>query len=269
MDESGTPKDQCMVVGGVLVHEHLAWPLAQAADELADAVPYPARGQEIHTDHIRTGKKTWRGVPAKVREETLAHIANLLTDERWRRGGYPPVLFAVAMAKSSMEESRARGRDPIERLYEEFFARCNAYMRRLAQDGDSHRCLPILDESGKIEERLQTLMQIWRVRGATTSARIDRPLAGFADVPVFVDSRATRLIQLADFVCHTVYRHYITGYETREFKQILQGFDRQGDQLHGLTHLTWGYYDCACPACASRRQRRQRSTDGSRTGQRW
>ena len=246
MDESGTPADQYMVVGGVLVHEHDTWPLSRAVEAIANDVPPPTQGAELHADHIRVGKKSWRSVPRHVKADTLIRMSDLLVNKRWA-SEYPPVLFAVAMHVPSNSHH-----DPIERLYEEFFARCNGFIHRLAVTGDRHKCLPIADESAKIERRLQNLMQVWRARGATTGAQIG-PLAGFAEVPVFVDSSASRIVQLADFVCNTVYRYY-SGFDDPEFEKILPAFDSEDGRLHGLTHLVTGYSSCSCPACASRRR---------------
>lgn len=245
MDESGTTADEYVVVGGVLVHEQDAWPLSRAVDALADRLPFPANGTELHASFIHSGKKEWRGVPRAAKQSALDGMADLLAEPP-STFAHPPVLFAVAMHNRSNLHH-----DPIERPYEEFFARCNGFVRRKASEGDPHQCLPIADKSDKIERRLQNLMQIWRTRGATTGAQIG-PLAGFAEVPVFVDSRASRIIQLADFVCNTVYRYY-SGFDAPEFEVILPAFDNEDGRLHGLTHLVGGYRSCPCPACESRR----------------
>ena len=246
LDGSGTPRDGYMVVGGLLVHEQDAWPLSRAVDEIADQLPGPMKGAELHTSPMRSGRNGWRDVSYSARRRALDEIADLLVSPP-RTFAYPPVLFAVAMHNDSN-----RHHDPIERLYEEFFARCNGFLGREASLGNRHRCIPIADKSNTIERRLQNLVQVWRARGATTGAQIG-PLAGFAEVPVFVDSRVSRIIQLADFVCNIVYRYY-SGFDAPEFETILPAFDSEAGRLHGLTHLVGGYRSCSCPACASRRR---------------
>lgn len=151
-----------------------------------------------------------------------------------------------------MHNDSNRHHDPVERLYEELFAHCNGFLGREASRGNRHRCIPIADKSNTIERRLQSLVQVWRTRGATTGAQIG-PLAGFAEVPVFVDSQTSRIIQLADFACNTVYRRY-SGFPAPEFETILPAFDNDSGRLHGLTHLVGGYRSCSCPACMSRRE---------------
>ncbi len=246
LDESGTPRDEYMVVGGLLVHEQDAWPLSRAVDLIANRLPSPKKGAELHASPMRSRRGNWKNVPDDARQRALDEIADLLVMPP-RTFAYRPVLFAVAMHNESN-----RHHDPIERLYEEFFARCNGFLGREASLGNRHRCIPIADKSNTIERRLQSLVKIWRARGATTGAQIG-PLAGFAEVPVFVDSRASRIIQLADFVCNTVYRYYSGSYAP-EFEKILPTFDNEDGRLHGLTHLVGGYRSCSCPACASRRR---------------
>ena len=94
-------------------------------------------------------------------------------------------------------------------------------------------------------------MRSWRERGASTGAAIG-PMAAYAEVPLYVDSVASRLVQLADFVAHWVYRAYEAGDES-VLGEILPAFDADGGALHGLVHLVGRYRECPCAACLSRR----------------
>ena len=158
-----------------------------------------------------------------------------------------PVLFAVALHKASFPRQ-----NPYERAYEEFFARCNGMLGRLASRGDRHRCVAIADQSRfKLESAIQSAMLGWRERGASTGAAIG-PLSAYAEVPLFVDSKASRLVQLADFVAHWVYRAYESG-DDSVLRMLAPGFDQEEEVLHGLVHLVRDYRTCECLACASRR----------------
>ncbi|MBA4178953.1 MAG: hypothetical protein C0506_00025 [Anaerolinea sp.] len=158
--------------------------------------------------------------------------------------GTPPILFAVALHKASFPQH-----DPYERVYEEFFARCNGLIGRLASNGDMHRCVAIADKS-RLESRLQDLMSAWRTRGASTGAAI-RPMRGYAEVPLFVDSHASRCVQLADFVAYSVYRAYAAG-DDRLLDRLIGGFHAEDGVIHGLVHLVSRYRECLCAACKSR-----------------
>lgn len=159
----------------------------------------------------------------------------------------PPVLFAVAPHRPT-----ARYPNLYERAYEEVFARCNGFIGRLASAGDRHRAIAISDESKHLEAPLQQVMRQWRVGGASTGARIGK-MESYAEVPLFVDSKASRLIQLADFVAYWTHRAYMFG-DDAVLNDLVPAFDAGDDhRLHGLVHLVGNYRSCNCVACRSRR----------------
>ncbi|MBS0417309.1 MAG: DUF3800 domain-containing protein [Proteobacteria bacterium] len=55
----------------------------------------------------------------------------------------------------------------------------------------------------------------------------------YAEVPVFLDSRASRLIQLADLVAFALFRRYEQG-DGIFFDSIRDCFDNEGGVVHGL-----------------------------------
>ena len=244
MDESGPPDRDHFVVASFAVHEQDAAPMAFALDELADQLPDRVRGAEFHAGPIRRGSDGWRALQRSARRELEAELASLLT-RGLPASARAPVLFAVVLHRESFPHQ-----DPNERTYEEFFARPNGFLGRLASAGDPHRCVVIADKSSPAAT-IQRLMGTWRTSGASTGAAIGR-MAAYAEVPLFVDSRASRLVQLADFVAHWVYRAYEHG-DTSVLDRLLPAFDSEGDAIHGLVHLVHDYRSCDCPACGSRR----------------
>jgi hypothetical protein len=76
-----------------------------------------------------------------------------------------------------------------------------------------------------------------------------------AEVPLFVDSRASRLVQLADLVAWSTFRKYEFS-DGRFFDPLTPLFDSDGGVVHGLVHLRGHATDaCYCPACYSRYKR--------------
>ena len=244
LDESGSRQSEHFVVGGLAVHEQDAHRLSQVVDRLFRELPPGVIGAELHTQHIRAGKRGWRSVAKDVRRELTDAVADLLADPPYGTA-YPPLLFAVVIHKPSFPH-----RNPFERAYEEFFARCNGFLGRRASVGDRHRCIAIADKSG-LEPLLQDFMRSWREEGASTGAAIG-PMTAYAEVPLFVDSAASRLVQLADFVAHWVYRAYESG-DHSVLERLLPAFDASGGTIHGLVHLVERYWECSCAACVSRR----------------
>ncbi len=78
------------------------------------------------------------------------------------------------------------------------------------------------------EQRIQNLAREFKYVGhrwGTTK--------NYAEVPVFLDSRASRLIQLADLVSYAMFRRYEHG-DGELFDVIRNCFDTEGGVVHGL-----------------------------------
>ncbi|WP_235006733.1 DUF3800 domain-containing protein [Calothrix rhizosoleniae] len=58
-------------------------------------------------------------------------------------------------------------------------------------------------------------------------------LMNFSEVPLFLDSRASRLIQLADIIAYSIFR-YFEQEDDRFFSIIESRFDSEGGITHGL-----------------------------------
>jgi len=73
-----------------------------------------------------------------------------------------------------------------------------------------------------------------------------------ADIPFFVDSKASRLIQVADHIAYAVFRRFNAS-DTQYFDIIAPKFDSAQGVIHGLAHKISDGANCLCPACLSRR----------------
>ena len=150
-------------------------------------------------------------------------------------------LFAVVVDKQASMTA-----DPVEYAFEEICNRFDLFLRRLwTRDGNKQRGLVTMDES-HYEETLQGLARIFREQGTRWGN-----LRNLAEVPLFVDSAASRLIQLADLLAWSVWRRYELK-DTRYFDIIVNRFDTKHRTIHGLVHYKSAKAECACPACMSR-----------------
>ena len=77
-------------------------------------------------------------------------------------------------------------------------------------------------------------------------------LRNLVETPLFVDSRASRLVQVADHVAHAVFRRY-NARDTQYFDIIAQKFDSCDGIVHGLAHKQLYDPSCMCIGCMSRR----------------
>ena len=92
------------------------------------------------------------------------------------------------------------------------------------------RTLAFFDES-TYENTLQRLATDFRVIGHSWGL-----LRNLAEVPLFIDSRASRLIQLADLVAYAIFRKFEANDD--QFYRIIAGdFDSQSGIAHGLCTL--------------------------------
>lgn len=192
---------------------------------------------ELHATHVRGGGGSWRRIPGEVRRSILADVLSLLGKSVPHKR-----LFAVARSPGAVSHA-----DPLERVFEELLLRFSAYLQHTERNSQQRSLGIVVADKAKYERILQPVVNAWRETG-TRFGRLTR----VSEVPLFVDSEATRFIQLADFVAHSVYRHYQAGDDSM-LKPLLPGFDGSGGKLHGLVHLTVDPKHCVCHACKTRR----------------
>jgi hypothetical protein len=236
VDESGNPDDQetrYFVFGGVAVFEREVYWISDEVNRLA-ATHFPNSEIEFHAQAISSHRdEPWHSCPTTTRNQIIDELCAILARRR-------VVLFGVAVQKSLAQEV-------VGRAFEEICNRCDLFLRRLHSQGETQRALIIFDES-RYESRLQTLLAEYRSLGT----RYGTPVRNFAEVPLFANSRATRLLQLADLVAYAIFRRYERG-DTRLLDRIISKFDTDNGVIHGLVHLTDRGSTCTCPACLTRR----------------
>ena len=149
-------------------------------------------------------------------------------------------LFAAAIHKASVSPN-----DPMEFAFEQICNRFDRFLGRLHNSGDTQRGIVVLDESS-YETSLQGLAREFGTKGHRWGQ-----LYNFSEVPLFVNSKATRLIQYADLIAHAVRRYYERN-DPNLFNIVSHKFDSFGGVIHGLYHCKPATTQCECPACAQR-----------------
>ncbi|KZE28330.1 hypothetical protein AVW15_08290 [Chelatococcus daeguensis] len=131
-------------------------------------------------------------------------------------------LFGVVVDKAAVSPE-----DPVEYAFEEIASRFDKTLRRMHLDGNSQRGLIVFDKS-TMETRIQALTTEFRFSGHRNGK-----LHNLADVPFFVDSAASRLVQFADLVSYALWRRYEK--DDSEFYDVIDGmFAAEGGVTHGL-----------------------------------
>jgi hypothetical protein len=246
IDDSGTvddPNEQFFVLGGVSVFERGLYHQIKAVDDCI--ANFGLGGDhhdiELHGSSMYHGRDgVWRSVRDRPSREKMIH-ASLAT----LKGHASLRLFAMIIDKQAASPG-----DPIAMAFEEMCNRFNLFLMRMNdRKDDNQRGLIVMDET-RHEKPLQTLARRFRVDGARWGH-----FRNLAEVPLFVDSRASRMIQLADLVAWSTFRKFQFK-DGRFFDSLIPLFDADGGVIHGLHHTRDKTEPCYCPACYSRQQRR-------------
>ena len=240
LDEAGSMSDRTQrhfILAGIALFERQTHWLQTELDNLVNSLGHPDPDLlELHASQIFNGRGWWRRREFRNRRreiirEGLAASGALRGD--WR-------LFGAVIDKQELSPE-----DPIEYAFEQLCSRFDHFLRRLHHQGSSQRGLIILDRAAKAQQemRLQSLAAEFKTVGHSWG--VTRNLA---DVPLFVDSRSTRIIQYADLVAYAIWRKFEK--DDDEFFNMISGdFDREGGVTHGLYHFKNPNDACDCPGC--------------------
>lgn len=241
LDDSGSagnPTEEYLVLGGVSVFEAQADWIASELDKLAQSFGAASPPDlEFHASSIFSRRQPpWDGLSRDEARGAIKAVLQVLA-----RSYDTARAFACAVHKRSFP-----GRDPMEMAFEELCNRFDRYLSRLRVAGDRQRGLVILDESAH-ETSLQAMARQFRRLGTAWGV-----VRNLADTPLFINSRASRVVQLADHVAYAVFRRYEHG-DSQYFDVIASRFDSADGVVHGLVHRQSLDPRCMCLACVTRR----------------
>jgi Protein of unknown function (DUF3800) len=152
---------------------------------------------------------------------------------------YPCTLFGAVVDRHYS--------DYKQRAYEEILHR---FDEMLGRGGEHRRGIVVHDESN-VEKSVQAWTQRWR----EVAGRIPGTLGHIVDVPLFADSKASRMIQAADLVTFGLWRYYgLSSPDTTWIDYLWPCFDGVEGRMHGVVHVNPGFRKgrCGCPPCQAR-----------------
>lgn len=220
-DESGSLHDanqQFFVLAGFCIFERQGFWIANQLDQIAARFnPADPTAVELHGSPMASGRGIWRHFPKNDRHQAIDDALQIfLASHPSNR------LFAGVIRKAAVSPQ-----NPVEVAFEQLASRFDQYLMRLHRGGDTQRGLIIFDKS-TYESTIQSLAADFRTIGHQWGI-----LRNFAEVPLFLDSKASRLTQLADMLAYGIFRYYEKG--DNRFYSILQNrFDAEGGLVHGL-----------------------------------
>jgi hypothetical protein len=225
LDESGTVNDsnqKYFVLAGVSVFERQSYWISSELDKIASRFnPADYQSVELHGNPMFGGKKFWRQFSKEMRHQAIKDSLSILASSHPSNR-----VFACIVNKESIHPN-----DPVEFAFEQIASRFDNYLVGLHKKNDPHRGVIIFDKS-TYETTIQNLATDFRTLGHSWGV-----LRNLAEVPLFLNSRASRLIQLADLVAYSIFKAYEKN-DVQFFNVFSNKLDKQGGFHHGLSeHL--------------------------------
>lgn len=249
LDGSGTHGGSpVFILAGVAVHEQDAYHLQQRFEAPLGDLPSGSdpRDFELHAAEIksptRVANSPWQHVDWPTRRRILQGSYRALRSYTCMDPTYPCSFFGAVVERSY--------RDYEERAWEEVLHKFDEMLEGQAKSTGQHQRGIVIHDRSSTERQVQNWADKWR----QLSGRIGT-LTHMTDVPFFSDSRASRLLQAADFVAWALWRYYgVRDRDEQWIKSLWDHFKSPDDKMHGLIHVSRGYKSgqCECLPCKSR-----------------
>lgn len=223
LDESGhshDPSTNFFVLAGFAIFERQTHWLDSQINPVAERfnAADPA-SIEFHGSPMFSGKKAWEGVPPVNRVQAVVDILALLQNSRLQLR-----VFASVIEKSKVPRNKI-----VEKSFEVVAQQFDQYLANMwhGRRKDPQRGLVICDKTS-YEQDLQDLSTLFKNKGHS-----EGKLRNFAEVPLFLDSKASRLIQMADLIAYWIFRYHQSK-DDRGFKMIEPAIYHRNGQRVGL-----------------------------------
>lgn len=242
LDDSGSPgnlDEDYFVLGGLAIHEdNVRW-LTHQIDLLAVSIDsINPGGLEFHAAECFRGVEIpWKGMRRDQRIETIKNVLCCIEKDR-----SPIYVYGCAVHKTSFPHE-----DPVVKAFEDISSRFSYFVDHHPVKDQQQKGIIIIDKSS-YELGLQSLVKDFRLSGN----RWGRQLRNICEVPLFIDSKASRLIQLADHIAYAIFRRYNNG-DLNYFNCIEDKFEEYDGKIQSLTHWHHLKKSCTCPSCMSRK----------------
>jgi len=203
LDESGDPygwdRQDHFVLAGIAVHEQHLYDFSRRLDSLQGQY-FPGISIPIafHATDIQSGKGRYRDLERKTREALLDDICSVVCEARFPQ----LVVFATVMHVSAVTSPDQVLHDTFQDICQRF----NTLLVRGHNRGFHDKGLLIIDKAH--QDRYRQLISDFQRDGTEYGY-----LGNILDIPYFAGRHDTRMLQLADFCAHAVFRRYRSSEE--------------------------------------------------------
>ena len=228
-DESGTANsanESFFILAGISIFERQTHWLDSEITKIAnrfDTKHFQDGICELHGNPMFSGTDGWRqaaSVPERV--QAVVDTLNLLGNSHSQNGSFR--IIASVIETACIEDKSTI----LHTAFEDIAFTFDRSLRNIySRYNNPQRGIIVFDNSAS-ERKIQALSY-----AAKHIGRNGDKLRNFAEVPVFIDSKASRLIQLADLIAYWLYRYY-NSLDNRGFKLIEPYILRHGSERIGL-----------------------------------
>ena len=171
------------------------------------------------------------------RRRALLEVAQAVSNWGFAR------LFAECVDKSHFDPGRSP-RSVSEQAFEQVVSRFERYLQNLSprhEPGQRSHGLVVHDNNDTVARRHTRMMRSFHTAGTLWTS-----VNCIIETPMFVDSKLTRMVQIAD-LCAYALRRYVENGETELFQPVFERADRIGDVAVGVRHFSPP--SCTCAIC--------------------
>jgi len=154
-------------------------------------------------------------------------------------------LFAESIDKTHYNTART-AKTIDEQAFEQIVTRFEKYLSNMSNRRKKYYGLLIHDNNQTIAKKHTDRMKYFHQVG-TLWTEIDNII----ETPLFVDSKLTSTVQLADLCAYAI-RRYLENGEEWLFNHIIKRADRKGPVMVGVRHFS--NLSCSCKICLGHRQ---------------
>jgi hypothetical protein len=224
IDDSGSThapdQSHCVLAGFSIFETTTHWICKEMDDIVSRYIPADPN-IEFHGSVMHAGSKEWHGIPKGIRQNLMIDILTMVKNSYSKL-----VLFASVVNKATATSAGIM--DISEHMFTQVVSRFDMFLgRKFKNDEYRARGIAIFDETD-LDKKMQTLTQTFMKSGHQWGT-----LHNFCEVPLFLDSKMSRLIQLADLIAYSIYRHYAKG-DSILYNTIKECFDKENNTIHGL-----------------------------------
>jgi hypothetical protein len=216
----------------------------------ASELKTPARAREARGRFPATAASQWLNVDGSVRLAVLRDVYAAITSYQPVDARFPIRVFGAVVDRSHKRYGATNQAEPY--AYDHALHRFAEMLVRMSDDtGVTERGLVLHDRRDSVDNRgAERRIQQAAAKALRGGTKLDRLI----QVPVFTDSHASRLVQVADFVSYALWRHYQTPADETYSRSVWPLVDVDAkNEMSGLIHVTPKFGHCHCPPCDSRR----------------